>query len=198
MIVSHDAAVLNLQKVKQGRRQRHTEHTLGLSHHLVRQRLLDTVITVIPERRPDFIESRHGTQPTAQSHWLRLQDHFLVRRNDFKAINDTHGHAAGDAVLTATAARLTAWCDRHGMAARLGGDEFTAIVTHPDRTTSLAALTAALRHPVPYRGDLLPVSASVGTCRIADLPVATLTDALAAADAAMYAAKGHGRRTTHL
>ncbi|MFF1842316.1 hypothetical protein ACFVW9_11235 [Streptomyces sp. NPDC058217] len=68
VIGSHDAAVLNPQKVKQGRRQRHTKHTLGLSHHLVRQRLLDTEITVIPERRPDFIESRHGTQHTAQAH----------------------------------------------------------------------------------------------------------------------------------
>ncbi|MET9471045.1 GGDEF domain-containing protein [Streptomyces sp. NPDC002922] len=122
----------------------------------------------------------------------------LLDLDDFKAINDTHGHAAGDVVLIATAARLTAWCGRNGLAARLGGDEFTAIVTHSHRATGLAALTAALRHPVPYRGCLLPVSASVGSCRIADLPVATLSDALATADAAMYAAKGHGRRTTHL
>ena len=122
----------------------------------------------------------------------------LLDLNDFKSINDTRGHAAGDAVLTATAARLTAWCDRHGIAARLGGDEFTAIVTHPDRTPGLDALNEALCRPISYRGCLLPVSASVGSCHVADLPVATLTDALAAADAAMYAVKGHGRRTTHL
>lgn len=70
VITSHDAAVLNSQKVKQGRGERHTERTLGFSHHLVRQRLLDAVVTVTPERRHDLIESSHGTQPTAQP-----QDH---------------------------------------------------------------------------------------------------------------------------
>ncbi|MEV6794873.1 GGDEF domain-containing protein [Streptomyces sp. NPDC051320] len=122
----------------------------------------------------------------------------LLDLDDFKAVNDTHGHAAGDAVLAATAARLDTWCDRHGLAARIGGDEFTAIVTDPTRTPGLDSLAASLCRPISYRGFPLPVSASVGACYVADLPVPTLTDALAAADAAMYAAKGHGRRTTHL
>ncbi|MFF4869661.1 GGDEF domain-containing protein [Streptomyces sp. NPDC000961] len=117
----------------------------------------------------------------------------LVDLDDFKAINDTHGHAAGDAVLTATAARLTAWCGRQGIAARLGGDEFAAIV--PDLgAVNLFDLWAALDQPVTHNGHVLPVSASVGCCLRDQLPVPTLTDALSAADAAMYAAKGHGRR----
>ncbi|MFD3489247.1 GGDEF domain-containing protein [Streptomyces sp. NPDC058690] len=194
MIVSHDAAVLNPQKVKQGRRQRHTEHTLGLSHHLVRQRLLDTVITVIPERRPDFVESRHGTHPTAQSRWLRLQDHFLVRRNDFKKLNDSHGHAAGDFALAVTAGRLAAWCGRHGIAGRFGGDEFVAIAR---QAMDLESLRRALSQPVAYAGRRLPVSVSVGSCQVKDLPVRSLSDALTAADSAMYADKGKaGRRGT--
>ncbi|MGW4344859.1 GGDEF domain-containing protein [Streptomyces sp. NPDC004690] len=121
----------------------------------------------------------------------------LVDLDDFKAVNDTHGHAAGDAVLTATARRLTHWCGRHGIAARLGGDEFAAIVTDPARTPGPDALRTALARPVPHAGHLLPVSASVGCCHRTDLPVPALTDALSAADAAMYAAKGHGRRNTH-
>lgn len=121
----------------------------------------------------------------------------LVDLDDFKAINDTHGHAAGDTVLTATAQRLTAWCGRHGIAARLGGDEFAAIVTDPDRTAGLFALRIALDEPVTHHGHALPVSASVGHCHRDHLPVPTLTDALSAADGAMYAAKGHGRRNTH-
>ncbi|MEU5918280.1 GGDEF domain-containing protein [Streptomyces sp. NPDC047141] len=120
----------------------------------------------------------------------------LIDLDDFKAINDTHGHAAGDTVLTATADRLTAWCGRHGIAARLGGDEFAAIVTNPARTPGLAALRAALDAPVTHHGHVLPVSASVGHCHRDDLPVPVLTDALSAADASMYAAKGHGRRNT--
>ncbi|GAA1012059.1 hypothetical protein STXM2123_5631 [Streptomyces sp. F-3] len=121
----------------------------------------------------------------------------LIDLDDFKAINDTHGHAAGDAVLTATARRLAHWCGRHGIAARLGGDEFAAIVTHPDKTPGLDALQTALDHPVDHHGNALPVSASVGHCHCADLPAPSLTDALSAADHSMYAAKGHGRRNTH-
>ncbi|MFF9409052.1 GGDEF domain-containing protein [Streptomyces anandii] len=121
----------------------------------------------------------------------------LVDLDDFKAVNDTHGHAAGDAVLTATARRLADWCGDHGIAARLGGDEFVALVTDPARTPGPDALRTALARPVPHAGGLLAVSASVGCCNRADLPVATMTDALSAADAAMYAAKGHGRRNIH-
>ncbi|MGW2204748.1 GGDEF domain-containing protein [Streptomyces sp. NPDC001774] len=121
----------------------------------------------------------------------------LVDLDDFKAINDTHGHAAGDTVLTETADRLTAWCGRHGIAARLGGDEFAAIVTDPDHTAGLGALQAVLDQPVTRQGHTLRVSASVGHCHREHLPVPALTDALSAADASMYAAKGHGRRNTH-
>ncbi|MFJ5778554.1 GGDEF domain-containing protein [Streptomyces sp. NPDC093094] len=120
----------------------------------------------------------------------------LVDLDDFKAINDTHGHAAGDTVLTATARRLTDWCGRHGIAARLGGDEFVAIVTDPHRTPGLPALRIALNRPVQHNGHVLPVAASVGHCHRGRLLVPTLTDALSAADAAMYADKGHGRRNT--
>ncbi|MFJ6663262.1 GGDEF domain-containing protein [Streptomyces sp. NPDC091383] len=121
----------------------------------------------------------------------------LVDLDDFKAVNDTHSHAAGDTVLTATAHRLSTWCGPHGIAARLGGDEFAAIVTSPDHTAGLHALREALDRPVEHDGRTLPVSASVGSCHRTDLPVPSLTDALSTADTAMYAAKGHGRRNTH-
>ncbi|WP_405888521.1 GGDEF domain-containing protein [Streptomyces longwoodensis] len=142
-----------------------------------------------------------------RSGWTTRAEHLLTRHpnalvvlidlDDFKGTNDTHGHAVGDAVLTATACRLAHWCGRHGVAARLGGDEFAAIVTDPARTVGLDALRAILDRPVPHSGRLLPVSASVGSCHRHDLPVTTLTDALSAADADMYAAKGHGRRNVH-
>jgi diguanylate cyclase (GGDEF)-like protein len=139
--------------------------------------------------------------------WTTRAEHLLARNpgalvvlvdlDDFKAINDTHGHAAGDAALIATARRLADWCGRHGIAARLGGDEFAAIVTDPARTPGLYALQVALDRPFEHDGRVLPVAASVGHCHRTHLPVPTLTDALSAADAAMYAAKGHGRRNTH-
>lgn len=117
----------------------------------------------------------------------------LVDLDHFKTLNDTHGHAAGDAALIATADRLRAWCGRNGTPGRLGGDEFVAVVQDL-AAADLEALTAALHRPLPYAGTSLPLAASFGACRIAELPAPALTDALAAADAAMYAAKGRGRR----
>ncbi|MFE1016600.1 GGDEF domain-containing protein [Streptomyces sp. NPDC058794] len=56
----------------------------------------------------------------------------LVDLDHFKTLNDTHGHAAGDAALIATAHRLSNWCGRHGTAGRLGGDEFVAVIRDLD------------------------------------------------------------------
>ncbi|MEV7223603.1 GGDEF domain-containing protein [Streptomyces sp. NPDC093681] len=121
----------------------------------------------------------------------------LIDLDHFKTLNDTHGHAAGDAALAATADRLRTWCGRHGTAGRLGGDEFVAVVQ--DLTAAnLDVLTAALNRPLHHSGRSLPLAASVGVCRVTELPVPLLTDALAAADAAMYAAKGRGRRGSRL
>ncbi|MFG2821821.1 GGDEF domain-containing protein [Kitasatospora sp. NPDC048365] len=114
----------------------------------------------------------------------------LIDLDDFKAINDTHGHATGDAVLKATADRLTDWCGPSGLVARLGGDEFAAVAL--DATHRLPGLTAALRQPVELGGLVLDVSASVGISHPAAL---LLTEALSAADRDMYAHKP-GSRTS--
>ncbi|SBT89303.1 diguanylate cyclase (GGDEF) domain-containing protein [Streptomyces sp. DI166] len=120
----------------------------------------------------------------------------LVDLDHFKTLNDTHGHAAGDAALIAAADRLRTWCGRNGTAGRLGGDEFVAVVQDL-AAADLGALIAALHRPLNHAGVLLPLAASVGVCRLAELPVPLLTDALATADAAMYAAKGRSRRGSH-
>ncbi|MFC4606882.1 GGDEF domain-containing protein [Streptomyces maoxianensis] len=120
----------------------------------------------------------------------------LLDLDDFKNLNDAHGHAAGDVALTATAERLTAWCGRQGIAGRLGGDEFAAVI-RTDGSPDIGSLTRALHQPLAYAGRRLPLYVSVGSCRLADLPVRSLSDALSAADSAMYAAKGKaGRRGT--
>ncbi|WP_336621612.1 GGDEF domain-containing protein [Streptomyces sp. DH37] len=117
----------------------------------------------------------------------------LVDLDRFKQINDTFGHAAGDAVLVTTAERLAHWCGDTGAAGRLGGDEFAAVATSPRGT--VPQLRAALAEPVSVDGQLVPTSASVGMARVADLPVPVLSAALEAADRSMYAAKGTpGRR----
>ncbi|MGA5318764.1 GGDEF domain-containing protein [Streptomyces pseudogriseolus] len=68
----------------------------------------------------------------------------LVDQDHFKAVNDTMGHPAGDAVLAATAARLTAWAGQRAAVGRLGGDEFAVVLALP------AAPGAASRAAGPH------------------------------------------------
>lgn len=117
----------------------------------------------------------------------------LADLDGFKLLNDTHGHAAGDFALSAAADRLAAWCGRRGLAGRLGGDEFVAVVPDTDNAR-LAELHRVLHEPVFHLGTPLPLAASIGVCRVADLALPALTDALAVADADMYAVKGRHRR----
>jgi diguanylate cyclase (GGDEF)-like protein len=90
----------------------------------------------------------------------------LCDLDGFKAVNDRHGHLAGDAVLCAVADLLAAKTRRSDYVARLGGDEFAVLMTHSSRTqaerrvTVLAGLINNL--VVDWDGHRLPVSASFG------------------------------------
>ncbi len=121
----------------------------------------------------------------------------LLDLDRFKAVNDSFGHEAGDAVLRATGARLQLWSQDHGgIAGRLGGDEFAAAVELDpyEVAAQVNELREALLQPVPWPGGPLQVGASIGVARLADLPVRSLSAALGAADEAMYAAKNGGRQ----
>ncbi len=118
----------------------------------------------------------------------------LVDLDRFKALNDTHGHAAGDAVLARLAERLMVWAGAlDGCAGRLGGDEFTAVVVprHPDGISChLDNLFDLLCAPVPFRDVELRVGASIGAY-VAERPP-ELGRAMRRADEAMYTAKRAG------
>lgn len=120
----------------------------------------------------------------------------MLDLDNFKLINDTLGHDAGDAVLIETAARLRATVPSENVAGRLGGDEFAVIVASDKpgaRATFLAEdLLEALRRPVTYKGRVLDTRASIGIAKFPDHG----TDApelLKNADIALYAAKSFGR-----
>ena len=115
----------------------------------------------------------------------------------FKLINDTWGHAAGDAVLTAIAERLTGRLRGNDTVARLGGDEFALIIEDVggDRPSLLdyldelrGLLEAPLPHPVGDDTVALPVRASMGLALYPD-DGSDGTALMHAADHAMYAHK---------
>ncbi|SCG49853.1 GGDEF domain-containing protein [Micromonospora halophytica] len=117
--------------------------------------------------------------------------------NDFKQVNDRYGHAAGDQVLISVAQRLTAFAGDN-LVARLGGDEFAGLLSTPsvDRRWidhATRRLCEAMAAPIPLAGCSVRVTASVGLAPVTG--PTQLTEALCAADAAMYRAKGvTGRR----
>ncbi len=116
--------------------------------------------------------------------------------DDFKIVNDTLGHAAGDALLVAVTERISRLVRAGDLVARLGGDEF-AILTDDEpmltRSRSMAArLVHELRAPYVIGDKHVVVTASVGIASARDA-VAGAADLVRNADVAMYMAKANGK-----
>ncbi|WP_432519979.1 diguanylate cyclase domain-containing protein [Kineococcus sp. SYSU DK006] len=115
--------------------------------------------------------------------------------DDFKPVNDTGGHAAGDHVLIGVAERLSAAVRPGDTVARLGGDEFAVVC--PDLPDEAAAahvaerIVAEMAEPFAVAGWSFPVGISVGLAMAE--PGADAQRVLQDADAAMYEAKGSGK-----
>jgi diguanylate cyclase (GGDEF)-like protein len=114
--------------------------------------------------------------------------------DDFKAINDTLGHAVGDDVL-AEVGRRVARCVRSGdTAARLGGDEFAVLLDSIDRRGSevvAETLLKAMRRPFELPGREASINASIGIAPAAG--AGSADELLRNADVAMYSAKESGK-----
>lgn len=120
----------------------------------------------------------------------------MVDADHFKAVNDTMGHPAGDAVLAAFGARLTAWAGPRASVGRLGGDEFAVVVQVPAARLEqrLAQLVRMLHTPVVLDdGRTVDVAASVGAATPAAVGSRDLGLLQRAADAALYDGKHSGR-----
>ena len=130
----------------------------------------------------------------------RTQSPFAVAMVDvdrFKAINDTFGHAAGDAVLRETARRLRSAMRTYDALGRYGGDEFLAVV--PDCDLDRAArfgesFRARIdRKAVETHDGSIPVTVSLGVAAVENLPGTSAAALVRVADAALYRAKTGGR-----
>ncbi len=120
----------------------------------------------------------------------------FVDLDDFKVVNDTLGHQAGDELLVQVAARLTAAVRPSDTVARFGGDEFAVLldgaVSPTDARRTAERILAALRTPCTVAGREVAVGASIGIA--CGVPGHTSPDELLRrADTALYRAKGAGK-----
>lgn len=171
-----------------------TERTRELSEE--RQRAVHMAeldaLTSIPNRAA-FARTLHQTLADPQARAAGVAA-LLIDLDDFKLVNDSLGHATGDALLIETARRLADAVRPGDMVARLGGDEF-AVIAHavPNR---LAAQTLAQRllnvlcRPALVGGRSIPCGCSIG---VAEAVTDEGDDLLRDADMALYASKRAGR-----
>lgn len=121
----------------------------------------------------------------------------FVDLDGFKAVNDNHGHDAGDHVLVTLAKRMRQALREVDTLSRIGGDEFAAIIVdleyESDCDPLLQRLLAAANEPMLYKGHRLQVSASVGVTFYPQTRGISADQLLQQADLAMYQAKHQGK-----
>lgn len=120
----------------------------------------------------------------------------FIDLDNFKTVNDTLGHEAGDELLREVAARLTQAVRKSDVVCRLGGDEFTVVVDplgHPDDVTVVCEhIAQALHRPATIAGRRVQVSGSIGVC-VYPRDGGDVSALLRGADLAMYQVKAVGK-----
>ena len=169
---------------------------LNLRNEDMEHRARHDALTGAPNREM-FFDLLQFSIVNARRNGLQLAVLF-IDIDHFKHINDTSGHAAGDAVLIAVVRRLKATIRESDTVARLGGDEFIVMIQPVDDPQQLAViaqkLTDALQEPIEFEGQSLHISASIGVS-IFPKDGESAEELLHNADAAMYHSKRDGRNT---
>jgi diguanylate cyclase (GGDEF)-like protein/PAS domain S-box-containing protein len=192
--MSHDAAVggvlLNYRDVTERKR---------LEGQLQHEAFHDS-LTGLSNRALFSDRVTHALSRASRDSATRLAVLF-VDLDDFKVVNDSLGHAAGDELLTLVAERIRACLRRADTPARLGGDEFGILLEEASHETAAEIadrILSALSQPFALAARQLFVGASIGIAmgsdgRGAPAECETADELLRNADAAMYTAKSHGK-----
>ena len=155
-------------------------------HYLARHDGLTSLVN-----RETFLEHLETTATHAQKLGTGFAVHYLDL-DGFKAVNDRHGHAMGDKLLTIAASRMRAIAREGDVVARMGGDEFAILqlrVEGSDAALSFARrIHAAISEPIHIEDVLVGVGVSIGIALWPNQGPA-IEDLLHKADKAMYCAK---------
>ncbi|AYG44709.1 EAL domain-containing protein [Pseudomonas sp. Leaf58] len=185
------ARAIIAQKTCQGYRGTCTDITDEVAAHAHIQHLsLHDALTGLPNRNKLFRyleEARHGD--------LAL---LMLDLDNFKPINDSLGHPAGDAVLVEVAHRLGQVTRDTDLVARLGGDEFVIVLSRPGKHDEVdrfcARLIETLKRPITFEQHKVQVGGSLGVVLSAEYP-GPPGDLIRYADVALYSAKQAGKHT---
>jgi diguanylate cyclase (GGDEF)-like protein/PAS domain S-box-containing protein len=180
-VASYDDVTLRVEEDRRTRHEADTDALTGLANRRALERTLATAL------------ARAGARG-------RTAAVLMLDLDGFKAINDSHGHAAGDAALREVARRLRRCVRERDLVARLGGDEFVVLLTDVGGSSGAAAeacerVDAVLSEPIALEQAEVVLRAAIGVATFpgdgADAPAL-----LAHADRAMYGAKSRktGRR----
>lgn len=179
--------VLLISEVDVGELKRAEAHAHFLSRH--------DVLTGLPNRQvvlSDFESFLNDMHRQGQEVAL-----LFIDLDNFKTVNDSLGHQAGDILLVEIARRLRAVVRDHDQVARLGGDEFLVLTSAPGIHAHVRALTDriinALSQEVQLHGLPVRVTPSVGVCVARPDGKLGIHDLMQHADVAMYRAKAEGR-----
>jgi diguanylate cyclase (GGDEF)-like protein/PAS domain S-box-containing protein len=137
----------------------------------------------------------HALRRSSRRIWPRPLAVLFLDLDRFKAINDSFGHASGDALLVAVSRRLRDCVRAEDTVARLGGDEFAVLVEDVGGEAELAQIAERIketfREPIVIENRELAVAASIGIA-VSDTTAESADDLLRNADLAMYRAKASG------
>ena len=193
-ILDEQGALIHFVAVKEDitERKEHQRQLEHMAHY--------DVLTDLPNRALLADRLRHA-MAQAQRRGQQLAVAYLDL-DGFKAVNDRHGHEAGDQLLIALAARMKHTLREGDTLARIGGDEFVAVLVDLTEVEAsvpmLTRLLAAAAQPVHFGEVELRVSASLGVTFYRPAQEADAEQLLRQADHAMYKAKVSGKNRYHV